>query len=112
MILAVLLCTLDLAAAPPAAPPQPLTFVRASGRLQCEPDSGLSPEKARSALEALGLEVVDVKEGHDGLFRPALCGLPTGHVIQAELKSAPGEELRARLVAEGWAEKVKEEAAP
>lgn len=75
---------------PAAAASPAVTLYKSAGSRQCE-GGGLSPEDARKALGAAGVEVLEAGCGNDGRMRAMVCGGSDGRIVivRVPLNQAP-----------------------
>ena len=57
------------------------------GALQCEPKSGIKPERAKAKLNKKGVVVFQFKQESDGQMHMTLCGTPTGGMLKFEIRA-------------------------
>ncbi len=66
---------------------------KADGSLQCQPDTGKSPEKMAQDLGPM--KIHSQKSVHDGKMRVQLCGTPTGQINVYEINSEDLQKAQA-----------------
>lgn len=75
---------------------------KAKGSLQCEPNTGTSPQAMRKELEKAGIHVQSATCGIDGLMHAAVCGGEDGAITIFEIPASQAAQT-AKLGFKGLA---------